>query len=144
MKLDPEVRYFSNSEISTFKRCRRKWWLAYYRWLRPPVEKTTGTRGLGTRLHEALAAWYSPERLDPLQVLEQGILRDQAALMENSDFEGLEELNKDAALARIMIEGYLQWCEDEGMDAGLTVTGAEVEIATPMPGAEIHVEPFKD
>ena len=49
----------SNSEIQTFKDCRRKWWLSYYRRLRPRTESKTGALALGSRIHQALDDYYS-------------------------------------------------------------------------------------
>ena len=131
MELDPDVRYFSNSELGTFKRCRRKWWLSYYRWLRPAYEKRTGVRGLGTRIHQALAVLYTPEPGDPLAVLELNLNQDRDELKEIQDWEGLAELEKDAELAKIMVEGYLEWIAEEGSDSSLTIIGSEVELAVP-------------
>ena len=119
----------SNSEIQCFKRCRRKWWLAYYRRLTPRAEKLGGALKFGTRVHEALAAYYSPEPQDPIEVIrhEFDIARDEAAAAENVFL--VEELNKDAALALAMVEGYVQWVEETGIDDGLEVISVEEELA---------------
>ena len=51
----------SNSEIQTFKDCRRKWWLSYYRRLKPKSANMTGALALGSRIHEALDMYYSKD-----------------------------------------------------------------------------------
>jgi CRISPR/Cas system-associated exonuclease Cas4 (RecB family) len=48
----------SNSEIQTFKDCRRKWWLGYYRGLKPKNKDFTGALALGSRIHAALEDYY--------------------------------------------------------------------------------------
>ena len=48
----------SNSEIQTFKDCRRRWWLSYYRRLQPKTQQMTGALALGSRVHEALDMYY--------------------------------------------------------------------------------------
>ena len=54
-------RLVSNSEIQTFKQCRRKWWLQWYRGLASRQTEVQGVRSTGTRLHIGLDAYYQPE-----------------------------------------------------------------------------------
>jgi len=118
----------SNSEIQCFKRCRRKWWLAYYRKLRPAEERATGALKLGTNVHAALEAYYSPAPSDPVQVIRDiyNASRD-AADPENSYL--VENLNKEASLALAMIEGYVDWLQDTGVDDDFEVVSVEEELA---------------
>ena len=44
-------RYVSHSELATWRRCNRKWYLTYWEGLRLPVEQVTGIRRIGTRIH---------------------------------------------------------------------------------------------
>ena len=129
--------HVSNSEIQTFKRCRRKWWLTYYRKLRKVEDKNTGALLLGTRVHEALAAHYSPEPRNPIEVIrnEYEIVRN---LIDPESFE-LEALNKEAALALAMIEGYVQWIEETGIDDDLDVISVEEELAVPLEGVPVTI-----
>lgn len=120
------LRAFSNSEIQTFKRCRRKWWLSHYRRLGRKRETATGPRELGTRVHQALARWYVPEgetRGDPLQTLEDGIAVDLNAFPEQE-----KEIQKEAELARAMVSGYIDWLGETGEDANLEVIAPETEL----------------
>lgn len=125
-------RYVTNSEIQCFKRCKRKWWLAYYRQLQPVREESTGVRRLGTRLHEALAERYSSRGKDPIQVFTDGFTADLAYAKETFDGELEKSLLKDRDLGRIMLEGYLEWIASEGMDMDLTVVADEDDIAVPV------------
>ena len=49
----------TNSEVSTFKGCRRRWYLGYYRRLKPKTKDYTGPLALGSRVHRALELYYS-------------------------------------------------------------------------------------
>jgi hypothetical protein len=133
---DGSIRYITNSELSTFKRCRRKWWFAYWKRITPVKEDVTGTRGLGTRLHAALRVRY---RVDgtaqgALAALEDGLLEDYAMLESQGDRDALVALEKDADLARAMLTGYFEWAESEGVDIGLHIIGDEQEVSAPFNG----------
>lgn len=128
--------HVTNSELQTFKRCKRKWWLAYYRELKLVQPEITGARSLGTRLHLALSAHYSTRKEDPMAVLEKTIAEDRAILESRGDLIGLDDLEKDAQLARIMLEGYLEWLQEEGRDDGYEVLGDEVIVEVPFLTAE--------
>jgi len=126
-----EGYHVSNSELQTFKRCHRKWWLAYYRELRLKSPEVTGPRQLGTRLHLALSAFYSVEHIDAMEVLESTITYDRKILSEGTDIDALADLEKEADLARIMLEGYLEWVAENGADEGLEIIGNEEVVEVP-------------
>lgn len=135
---DGSIRYVTNSEVQTFKKCRRKWWFAYWRRITPLKQDVTGVRGLGTRLHAALGACYRPggSPTAALSVLEAGIADDRSRVVTSEQVEALE---KDAALARIMLEGYFQWVAEEGVDVGLEIFGDEQEVTAPLSGVPYDV-----
>lgn len=131
----------SNSELQTFKRCRRKWWLAYYRELTLRTENFIGVRSTGTRVHRALEAWYVPDgqvRVDPRDALERVVVEDwtkisQLAAERGTNEERLTELATEFAastnLERAMVEGYIQWLEETGVDAELRIIASETALA---------------
>lgn len=134
---NPHVRYISNSEVQTFKDCRRKWWLAYFRGLTLKKQKLTGPLAIGNRIHRALEAWYVPDgqtRTDPRDALERCITDDWSNTIKyyggtNSVPDDiLIPLAKDADLERIMLEGYMQWLEETGVDSHLKVIAPEMYI----------------
>jgi transcriptional regulator with XRE-family HTH domain len=140
-------RRVSNSEVQTFKRCRRKWWLTYHRALRAINESPTGPRAIGDRLHRALRFHYLADPAQRVQVqdaLESLIASDWRAVVaryENSDeFTGGVPLSvetqfkKDANLERIIIEGYLEWLAESGSDSEYEITGSEVYLEADLPG----------
>ena len=116
----------SNSEVQTWKRCQRKWWLAYYRALIPGSQEVVGPRELGTRVHLALAAYYSTRRVDPMTVFTDAIKEDLEAFPEKA-----EDIEAQADLGMAMLEGYFQWVAETGADEGLTIIGDEVKMLVP-------------
>lgn len=123
---------FSNSEITTSQLCPRKWWLAWYRGLTPRLKDVQGPRSTGTRIHIALGALYefggSAHKAEVALTVAQ--LEDMRTLRAQYEFdEDLElriaKLNSDFDLERIMLEGYLGWIQETGIDSTLEVVGVE-------------------
>ncbi len=126
----------SNSEIQTFKDCRRKWWLNYYRGLQPKNRDFTGALALGTRIHAALDEYYSSGT--PLLEAHSSLVnRDKEILL--TDFKDVSELEKEAELGHIMLEGYLQWVEEEGIDAELEMVSTEEVVTAPLFNGEVEL-----
>jgi hypothetical protein len=121
----------SNSQLSTFKRCRRKYWLAYVRKLRPRRREYTGARQLGTRVHLALQVYYTENQQQAAAFAALDKLRD--AELKVVDEIGADLVRKEHDLALAMLEGYFQWLADEGVDSDLTVVAAEQTLQTPSP-----------
>lgn len=126
-----ETRDFTNSELRCYSRCKRKWWLAHYRRIAPERERETGVRKLGTRLHIALAAYYRREPQSLIDVFNETFHADYdlAALLGDETLQAA--LDKDQELGVRMLEGYLQWVEEEGVDIGLRVYADEAEVVVP-------------
>lgn len=127
-------RLISNSEVQTFKRCRRKWWLAYYRKLKMRYESPLGARAIGDRIHRALKMYYTPNprnAVDPRNALEHLITSDWTKIsLQLSDdplkLQSIEKkFNDEANLERAMIEGYVQWLAETGADADLQTVSSE-------------------
>lgn len=150
---DDGLRRVTNSELQTFKHCRRKWWLGYFRGMAPRSQSMSGPLALGTRVHEALAMYYVPgwtNGVNPMDALEELLLRDEATLIERLAEEDAEvaaqrltDFKKDADLARAMMEGYVQWLAETGADQGYTVIAPErtltTVIETPEDAADIKL-----
>lgn len=119
----------SHSELATWTRCPRRWFLGtYLTWgYNPETAPVTGNAQLGTRIHLALEA-SEGHGLDALKVLE--FIYDTA--MTEHPFEQ-QELEKEADLAFAMLEGFLQWAEEEGYNAGYAVIGTERETSIALP-----------
>lgn len=147
----PLVRRFSNSEIQTFKRCRRKWYLGWYRRLRLRNQDPVGALATGNRVHRALEAWYVPEGdnpTDPRTALEAAIASDweackqaYAEIGQEPPPELVKEFNENTALERAMVEGYMEWLIETGVDSGLRVVAPETYLEAPLevPGSNVDV-----
>lgn len=118
----------SNSEIQAFKRCRRKWWLAYYRRLGLKKEQAYGARSIGNRVHGCVAEYYSAFGAGPGQTRALDLHDWSVALDLERCPEQEADIKKDADLSRAMLEGYFQWLEETGADEGLEVIGAEKSV----------------
>ena len=124
-----EPIHISNSEVQTYKDCRRKWWLSYYRRLQPKSKQMTGALALGSRIHEALDMYYS-KNIPLLEAHSQLIDIDKKILVES--YRDTYDLESEAELGRIMLEGYLQWVEENGIDAELEMISTEEIISMPL------------
>lgn len=135
----PEPYRISNSEIQTFKECRRKWWFNYYRRLRPRQRDYTGPLALGTRVHEALDRYYSSGG-------SRGLLESYAELVDQdkeillSEYRDISELESEGELGRIMLEGYLEWVDEEGIDSDLEMISTEEIIEMPLFNDEVILQ----
>jgi hypothetical protein len=136
-------RRIANSEVWTYKRCRRRWMFAYYRRLRPRVESPVGPRAIGNRVHRALARWYVPEtttRTDPRDALERLIVEDwtevTGGIPSSVDPDTRKRFDDDASLERVMLDGYVQWVAETGADHEYTVLGPEEYRETEVPGLD--------
>jgi hypothetical protein len=120
----------SNSELTTWQHCKRKWMLKYYKHLsvKPENESSTGVMYLGTRIHVALEYMYG-WGADPFQVL--SIIYKHEKQYQSP--EVVEELTKEHQLAVKMIEGYLEWVEETGADEDLEVVSTERDVAVEGP-----------
>lgn len=141
LSLADGCRRYSNSEIQTFKRCRRKWYLAYYRRFQPRVESPVGARAIGDRIHRALRWHYEADVTQRVPVL------DALELIIASDFDAVRQqhpsglvplsldtqLKKDADLERIMIAGYIEWLAETGADSDYEFTGSEEYLEADLP-----------
>ena len=111
----------SNSTIRTFKRCPRHWYLAYHLayGMRPEQENQVSVANLGTRVHCALEAYYG-YGLDPIKALKVIYY-----LAEKAHPFDAEDLRKQQGYAEAMVEGFIKWSEEEGIDAALEVIQTE-------------------
>lgn len=136
--VQPPIR-ISNSEIQTFKDCRRKWYFGYYRRLKPKQQEFTGALALGSRIHEALDQYYSSDMtLDLLQIHTDLVATDRKTLMDA--YRDTSDLDSEAELGHIMLEGYLQWVEDEGIDVELERISNEEIISMPMFDGRVELQ----
>lgn len=125
--MDGNLVAISNSEIATWDRCRRTWYLKYFLGEVPTDEPVVSNQLLGTRVHAALEGWYGYE-LDPVLVLE---VLYQILVTEHPEYRA--ELMAEREMAVIMVQGYLEWTAEDGQDALIKVVAVEQEIVVPFP-----------
>lgn len=151
--LDDAVRPVSNSELQTYKRCKRKWWLKYHRKLKLRAVNPAGALALGTRVHRALAGLYVPDgepRQDPSDVLERAIVEDWTAYVTGCRESGRQpdelvtrRFTADNQVERAMVEGYVKWLEETGADFGLRVIAPETYLEAPLDLHDDTLPPVK-
>jgi hypothetical protein len=110
--------------------------------LRPRKFALTGARQLGTRVHDALDAYYPlPGEMGgfsrALGRLEE--LKEQELKAAGEDQFVIEEVLKQHDMALAMIEGYDQWVHETGADADLEVVAKEQLIRTASPVAGVDL-----
>jgi RecB family exonuclease len=127
----------SNSEVQTYKDCKRKWWLSYYRRLQPKTQQMTGALALGSRIHQALDDYYS--KGIPLLEAHSILVATDRKVLEDS-FRDTYDLDSEAELGRIMLEGYLQWVEENGIDSELEMISTEEIISMPMLEGRVELQ----
>ena len=127
----------SNSEIQTFKDCKRKWWLSYYRRLQPKTKQFTGALALGSRIHQALDDHYSGGV--PLLEAHAKLVDNDRAILQ-AEYRDTYELDSEAELGRIMLEGYLEWNAENGIDSELELVSAEEIIEMPLLNGEVILQ----
>lgn len=116
----------SPSEISTFRRCRRKWYLKYYLGWSPKEQPATSAALLGTRIHAALEAYYGYD-IHPLDAL--GVIY---AHERNLRPDAEVELTAEQEWATIMVSGYLEWAAETGIDEEYDVVEVERALEVPI------------
>lgn len=123
----------SNSEIQSFKSCRRRWWLTYYRelGLKRYEESPAGPRQLGTKMHAALQGYYQ-EGLDLSRSIVELYDADVAWYLERGEVDKADDVRKEFDLAYAMASGYEEWLEESGADHGLTLIATEATIEIPL------------
>lgn len=123
-------RYIRWSETQRFKWCRRSWLNGYYLGLTKapdPAKPATGQRDEGTICDLAIRSYYHGD-VPPLETW----ARLRAEQAEACGGELTPEWEKAYSLTERMLEGYTEWLEEEGADAGEKTVGAEVELTIPL------------
>jgi hypothetical protein len=135
-----ETLTVSNSEIQTYKSCKRKWYLVYYRelGLSRKEESPVGPRQLGTRIHTALHSMYA-DGTNPINVIDGVYANDIAYLQEAERFDDVVEVQKEQDLAHAMLSGYVEWLAETGADDGITLVAAETVIEVPSAVDGVHL-----
>lgn len=143
-----ESRLISNSEVQTFKQCRRKWWLAWFRGMTPRKREVRGIARTGTRLHIALDAYYRDgmDVVTSWAALTEAQAQDRATLeaQEQVPFSSaLGDLLKDFDLESAMLEGYFEWLAETGEDSAIEVIATETYVEAEFLEGNHEIAPVK-
>ncbi|RKZ95680.1 MAG: hypothetical protein DRQ40_03090 [Gammaproteobacteria bacterium] len=141
------MRYFTNSELDTMRRCPRKWYFSQYLSIYRQREVVNEAMYTGTLAHAAIAELYNKGN-DPLAEITLMAATDRAenetALIDANDGaraiieQNLERIGASEELAIIMVTGYLEWLNEEGPDEFLTFISAEEELNIVIPSEQIQ------
>ncbi len=129
------ARYYTNSELWTARRCRRRWWLTYYRQLRRRKDEFNASRTTGVIVHDALAVYYETGA-HPLGIVQQhelalkDLYEPELTAAETPDLE--RELVDAVSYAAAIVTGYVEWLAETGADQGLRLIATESEVAAPL------------
>lgn len=105
--------------------------------MRPKVKDYVGPLALGTRIHAALEEHYVSGT--PLLVAHQKFVEIDKEILISESRE-IEPLESEADLGRIMLEGYLEWIEETGIDSDLEFISAEEVVTMPMFSGEVELQ----
>jgi hypothetical protein len=101
------------------------------------MQDFTGALALGSRIHEALDRYYSTGQ--PLLEAHSDLVKEDLKKM-NDEFRDTSTLETEAELGRVMLEGYLEWVEMEGIDAELEMISTEEIIERPMMDGKVTLQ----
>lgn len=100
--------------------------MSYFRGLRRKEQKFSGPLALGSRVHKALEKYYNAPGSDLIGHWHDLVAED--CLILTSEFRDTEDFDNEAELGRIMLEGYLEWNSEEGIDSELEVVSNEEKL----------------
>jgi hypothetical protein len=111
--------------------------MAYYRELGIPEDRLnpTGALQLGTRVHNALEAYYAHQD-NPVTHFDSQYIEVYAPYTNENDPDIWDQIRNEHELGRIMIEGYMEWLAETGADTGIDVVAAEAVVVVPFPPIE--------
>ena len=131
---NPDHIQITNSEIQSFKDCKRKWYLNYYLGLGPKTENKIGPLPLGVRVHNSLEKYYTDD-MNPVWTYKRLAKEDKEIFLETEEFlddEKIKKFDSESELGRIMVEGYVEWVEEENRDADFEFVSAEKSVSVPL------------
>ena len=104
-------REFTNSELSCYQQCPKKWWFQYHEKLQPKA--TRQALELGDLYHQSMAQYYGPAKRDMKPVIAdflEKISVIRKAVVENEFYEErLLELAESEEMGRSMLEQYAKF-----------------------------------
>jgi hypothetical protein len=141
------VSPISNSELQTWMDCHRRWFFSFYREMgvKRSDEAVTGALAFGTRIHICLERMYANGE-NPLEVYEELQSKIVFDILVHEQKTGYvdkilrRKAQSEREMAHAMLEGFIAWASENGIDEGLEVAGAEivVEVASGIEGVRLR------
>jgi hypothetical protein len=94
----------------------------------PKKVKVSGPLALGTRIHAALEAFYNGEDLIATYM---ELLKQDEIIAITNDLD-VDALLSEGDMGRIMLEGYIEWIEEEAIDSKYEIISNEETLEMPM------------
>lgn len=138
---------FSHSEMDVFKGCRRRWMLQYWMKLRRKSEPRAVARDTGILVHAALHEFYVLGGLSGEHSYDR--MMEYIALARDTDMLKVSETERKNVseihdVARIVLEGYIEWLQETGADEPYEYTGSEIELRAPGPVENTEIMGYLD
>jgi hypothetical protein len=92
-------------------------------------QNRTGAMPFGSRIHTALELWGRSGWTIPAATIWQKLMDREWEIAEEMAFPP-EDLDKESKMGQIMLEGFEQWLEEQGVYGHWKVVGIEVKLST--------------
>lgn len=130
------IHRYSNSEISTWRDCRRRWMLQYYLGLRKREREVRYPTEVGNLVHAALEAFYLAGGIhgaESVTVARQVLIDTRAQDLTDCTEEHHDTIVKAHQTADACLSSYLHWLDETGIDLDLHILGSEDKLETDGP-----------
>lgn len=115
------------TELSTFARCKRQWYLKYFRGYKLRKDINVESRTVGTLFHQAVAHYYAPDKFDePFQPMFELLATDEL------DIDTHDHYDKTLKQSTMMFENYREWLKYEEEDRFIEVISVEEKLNVPI------------
>lgn len=122
---------YSNSEIGTWRDCRRKWMLTYYVGLRKKERDVRFPTEVGNLVHGAFETFYlngGIHATDSAALAHQYLVDKRAEDLAECIGEHHETIIKAHKTADACLSSYLHWLDETGADLDLRIIGSEDKL----------------
>lgn len=137
------VERYSNSEISTWRDCRRKWMLTYYLSLQRRERDVRFPLEVGNLVHGAFEVFYLNGGIhgeNSAELAHQYLVDKRAEDLAECIGEHHPTIEKAHRTADACLNSYLNWLDETGVDLNLRIIGSEdkLKMAGPIEGTELN------
>lgn len=127
---------YSNSEIATWRECRRKWMLTYFLSLSKKERDVRYPLEVGNLVHGAFETFYLSGGIENPTAEEnarQYLLDKRAEDLAECSAEHHDTIVKAHKTADACLGSYLHWLDETGADLNLRILGSEDKLSMPGP-----------